>query len=154
MRLALIACCVLLAGCLNPESLGKDLNDGGDGASGSDATGDGDGDSTSGGETGDGTADGTDSTDATDTTDGETDGGMDGACAPADDDTTCMSCQKDACCDFWEACYQSDHCICIVTCMGEGHGIDACREHCGPDDGQQHDLGGCTSNHCTDMNCP
>ena len=99
---------------------------------------------------------GTDDTDDGGGTDGDRMdvGGHDGACAPKEGDTSCQTCEKADCCEVYEACYAVDQCVCIMTCLHEGHGLDACINNCGADGGRHVDLMTCADGHCSDAGCP
>ncbi len=78
-----VALSLALVGCLNQESLGKDVADAGDVASSTEA-------GESSGETGETDGTGDTSTDET-TDDTETDGGMAGVCDPDMEDSHCVA---------------------------------------------------------------
>lgn len=129
MRACALACGILLgAGCVVSESIGEDLAEGGQGATGTGTSGD-----------------------ATDDTGGETGTGAEpGPCDPEPGDDACVACQKESCCPAWEACRADDRCICITVCHYEGHSLDACYASCGMDNGEHQDLLTCSEGHCAD----
>jgi len=94
------------------------------------ATGDGDGD-------GDGNGDG----------DGDGDGDAD-VCEAAPNDTTCITCTKQACCPELEACFADVACTCAFQCLALGGNALTCQSDCNANNDVSNDALTCGQDNC------
>lgn len=85
----------------------------------------------------------------TSTDGGTTDEGTTGAgsCEPAEQDTPCLTCLKDACCDVYDACLLDANCACNLGCLEGG----MCE--CDPPGDAYALLGECIATNCSDLGC-
>jgi hypothetical protein len=80
-------------------------------------------------------------------TDGEgTTGGA--SCEPSEDDTTCLACIKDACCDFYDACLGDANCACNLECLAAGGTCE-----CEPPGDAFAQLSECVDSNCAEASC-
>ena len=70
------------------------------------------------------------------------------ACQPSTDESPCVVCAKERCCDLLSPCLQDVTCSCYVECFINTGGTTSCSPACGPPNGLTADLETCRQEQC------